>query len=142
MIWRTLGRIIWLPFAILISALASFAVLFTLGQERLIQIMSASGEELADLSVLAQLMTEGLALAAGLTVLPALAFIIIGEVARIRSSLYYIVGGGIALLAIPILARYGQTAEFASPSPEIWQVFATAGFAGGFVYWLIAGRYA
>jgi hypothetical protein len=26
------------------------------------------------------------------------------------------------------------------PDPIVWQVFATAGFAGGFVYWLIAGR--
>jgi hypothetical protein len=26
------------------------------------------------------------------------------------------------------------------PETTVWQVFATAGFAGGFVYWLIAGR--
>jgi hypothetical protein len=25
-------------------------------------------------------------------------------------------------------------------SPVVWQVLATAGFAGGFVYWLVAGR--
>ena len=25
-------------------------------------------------------------------------------------------------------------------SPVVWQVLATAGFAGGFVYWLLAGR--
>ncbi|MEL7047637.1 MAG: hypothetical protein AAFO75_01530 [Pseudomonadota bacterium] len=141
MILKTIGRILWLPIACLISGTVAAFVLITLGQERLVQILSASGEELADFAILARLFSEGIALAAGLTVLPALAFIIIAEVARIRSALYYILGGGIATLAIPVLARYGQTAEFAGPSPEVWQVFATAGFAGGFVYWLIAGRY-
>lgn len=24
--------------------------------------------------------------------------------------------------------------------PALWQVFATAGFAGGLIYWLLAGR--
>ncbi|MEL6531325.1 MAG: hypothetical protein AAFQ27_15305 [Pseudomonadota bacterium] len=141
MILKTIGRMLWLPIAVLISGLVAAFVLLTLGQERLVQILSASGEELADFAILAKLLTEGVALAAGLTLIPALVLIIIGEVARIRSALYYILSGGAALLAIPVLARYGQTAEFAAPSPEIWQVFATAGFAGGFVYWLIAGRY-
>lgn len=141
MILKTIGRMLWLPIAVLISGLVAAFVLLTLGQERLVQILSASGEELADFAILAKLLTEGIALAAGLTLIPALVLIIIGEVARIRSALYYILSGGAALLAIPVLARYGQTAEFAAPSPEIWQVFATAGFAGGFVYWLIAGRY-
>ncbi|MEO1543445.1 MAG: hypothetical protein AAFR75_05430 [Pseudomonadota bacterium] len=141
MILKTIGRMLWLPIAILISGLVAAFVLLTLGQERLVQILSASGEELADFAILAKLLTEGIALAAGLTLIPALVLIIIGEVARIRSALYNILSGGVALLAIPVLARYGQTAEFAAPSPEIWQVFATAGFAGGFVYWLISGRY-
>ena len=135
MILKTIGRMLWLPIAVLISGLVAAFVLLTLGQERLVQILSASGEELADFAILAKLLTEGVALAAGLTLIPALVLIIIGEVARIRSALYYILSGGAALLAIPVLARYGQTAEFAAPSPEIWQVFATAGFAGGFVYW-------
>jgi hypothetical protein len=66
--------------------------------------------------------------------------VVIGEVARIRSIAYYVVGGGIALAAIPLLARYGQGGTIASPDAIVWQVFATAGFAAGFVYWLIAGR--
>ena len=62
-------------------------------------------------------------------------------VARIRSLIYYVVGGGLALAAVPLLARYGQGGT-AMPDPDqlVWQVFATAGFAGGFVYWLLAGR--
>ena len=34
----------------------------------------------------------------------------------------------------------GQGGAIASPEALVWQVFATAGFAGGFVYWLLAGR--
>jgi len=142
MVARTIGRLIWLPFAFVLSAMAALAVLATLGLERLTHALDVTAEEFDDVSVLLSLAESGFILIAGMTVLPALAFIIIGEVARIRSSLYYILAGGVAVIAIPILARYGQTAELARPTAEIWQIFATAGFAGGFVYWLIAGRYA
>jgi hypothetical protein len=66
--------------------------------------------------------------------------VFVGEIARIRSALYYVAGGGAALAAIPLLARIGQSGSFALADQIVWQVFATAGFAGGFVYWLIAGR--
>ena len=54
------------------------------------------------------LMNQGLLLTTGLTVIPALLVVFIGEIARIRSALYYVVGGGLALAAVPLLARYGQ----------------------------------
>jgi hypothetical protein len=41
---------------------------------------------------------------------------------------------------IPLLARLGQQPDQASAATALWQVFATAGFAGGLVYWLLAGR--
>jgi hypothetical protein len=41
---------------------------------------------------------------------------------------------------VPFLARIGQGSAVTLPAASVWQVFATAGFAGGFVYWLIAGR--
>jgi len=85
-------------------------------------------------------MDQGLMLAASITLIPALLIVVVGEVARIRSFAYYVVGGGIALAAIPLLARYGQGGTIDAPEALVWQVFATAGFAGGFVYWLIAGR--
>ena len=66
--------------------------------------------------------------------------VIVGEIARIRSLVYYVAGGGVALAAIPLLARSASGAPSPRPSTLVWQVFATAGFAGGFVYWLIAGR--
>jgi len=56
------------------------------------------------------------------------------------SALYYLGGGGAALAAIPLLSHFGQSATFVLPNPAVWQVFATAGFAGGFIYWLLAGR--
>ena len=54
--------------------------------------------------------------------------------------LYYVVGGGAALAVVPLLSRLGQPASVLEISPVVWQVLATAGFAGGFVYWLLAGR--
>ena len=38
------------------------------------------------------------------------------------------------------LTRLGQPMTVLELSPVVWQVLATAGFAGGFVYWLLAGR--
>jgi hypothetical protein len=86
------------------------------------------------------LMNQGLILTTGLTIIPALLVVFVGEVARIRSALYYVAGGGAALAAIPLLARVGQSGGVVLPEQIVWQVFATAGFAGGFIYWLIAGR--
>ena len=74
------------------------------------------------------------------TLVPALLLVIVGEVARIRSAVYYIVGGGVALAVVPLLTRMGQPTTVLELSPVVWQVLATAGFAGGFVYWLLAGR--
>jgi hypothetical protein len=74
------------------------------------------------------------------TILPALLLVIVGEAGRIRSAIYYIVGGGIALALVPLLTRMGQPATALDVSPVVWQVLATAGFAGGFIYWLLAGR--
>jgi hypothetical protein len=66
--------------------------------------------------------------------------VIVGEVARIRLWLYYVIGGGLALAAIPLLARINASGVGTLSEATVWQVFATAGFAGGLVYWIIAGR--
>jgi hypothetical protein len=72
--------------------------------------------------------------------LPALLLVIVGEVARIRGAMYYVIGGGVALALVPLLARLGEPSTVLGLAPAVWQVLATAGFAGGFVYWLLAGR--
>ncbi|MCB1521246.1 MAG: hypothetical protein KDJ37_11825 [Hyphomicrobiaceae bacterium] len=140
MVWRTLGRLIWVPIAFLLSSFLAGAVLFTLGLERLTQATHGQFEDGDTLAGLFDLLMQGQVLASGLTIVPALAIVIIGEVARIKSSLFYILGGGLALAAIPFFASYGETGQFAMPAAAVWQVLATAGFAGGWLYWFLAGR--
>ena len=77
-----------------------------------------------------------------LTIVPALVAVVIGEALHIRSWMYYVLAGGAALLA-------GAPGEFAItpadlmvalPAHQYMTIFAAAGFVGGFVYWLLAGR--
>ncbi len=141
MFWRTLGRLILLPIAFLISVAVTGYILVTLGLEHITQAIhgrSDGGAEVA--TTILELFWQGSLLLSGLSLLPALAVIVIGEIARIRSWLYYMIGGGLALACVPLLTRVDQIDEIAKLPPIVWQVFATAGFAGGLVYWLIAGR--
>jgi hypothetical protein len=139
MFWSTLGRMIVVPISFVLAAIVAILVLLSLGYERFVQ--ATAGQTGFDIfETIFDLFGHGALIASSLTILPALALIIIGEVARIRSSLYYILGGGVALAAIPLLARLGQQADPAVAQAAVWHVFATAGFAGGLVYWLCAGR--
>ena len=141
MFWSTLWRIFVVPVAFVISGLMAGLVLLTLGLERVTHAFHGQAlDEVDSVFAIFDFVGQGFILASGLTILPALIVVLIGEIARIRSALYYIVGGGAALAAIPLLSHFGQSAAFVLPNPAVWQVFATAGFAGGFIYWLIAGR--
>ena len=141
MFWKTTGRVlIVIPFALLCSMLASLFVVATLGLERVTAFMHLNPVEAQDPEAFFAVMDQGLMLVASITVIPALLLVIVGEIGRIRSIVYYVAGGGLALAAIPLLARFGQAGAVTTPEAIVWQVFATAGFAGGFVYWLIAGR--
>lgn len=145
MFFSTLGRLIWVPIAFSISAAGTVFFLVMIARERIVEAMAGRGPDSASLSAIIDLMRQGQLLMSGMTILPAVAVVVIGEVARIRSSLYYIVGGGLAFAAVPLLARYGQAAPGAGisavlPPTLVWQVFATAGFLGGWVYWFLAGR--
>ena len=141
MFWRTTGRLlIVIPFALLLAMAASLFVLVSLGLERVTAFLHVTPVEAQDPEQIFAVLDQGLVLMASITVIPALLMVIVGEIARIRSWVYYVAGGGLALAAIPLLARYGQGGAVTTPEAIVWQVFATAGFAGGFVYWLIAGR--
>lgn len=140
MVWKTVGRLVWIPIAALIAVAIGGLVLVSLGLERITQATQGRWQDGDTLSGLYQLLVQGQLLASGLTLVPALAVIIIGEVARIRSMLYYVLGGGLAVVAVPLLARLGEAGTISTLPSTVWQVFATAGFAGGWVYWLIAGR--
>lgn len=136
---RLLGRVILVPLAFLVSAFTAIAVLLTLGSERLTHAMHGRSGDAAVEAVF-ELMRGGIALLGAATLVPALLVVIAGEVARIRSAYYYVLGGGVALAAIPLIARIGQAGPGAMPASSLWQVFATAGFLGGLVYWALAGR--
>jgi hypothetical protein len=74
----------------------------------------------------------------GFSFLPALLAAVVAEIFRIRSILYDIVVGG----ALGFAAQ--QFTGFAAfePQGQMLVVLLGAGFAGGLVYWLIAGRLA
>jgi hypothetical protein len=140
MVLRTLGRLILIPVAFILAAAATTFVAVTLGLEKITVAMGGREGGFETIEAYWELIAKCSTLLAGLTILPALVVVIIGEVARIRSWLYYMIGGGLAVGLLPLLTRAGAPDMFASPPAALWQVLATAGFAGGLVYWLIAGR--
>jgi hypothetical protein len=139
MVWATIGRLIMVPLALLLAMLAAAAVLLSLGLERVTVAMTGRDGEEA-IGTVFGVLKYGWILTSGVTLLPACLIILAGEVARIRSVLYYIIGGGVSVVAIPLMARLGPSAASSGAAIFSWQVFATAGFVGGLVYWLIAGR--
>jgi hypothetical protein len=138
---RVVGRILWIPFAMLAAALTTVAVIVVLGQERIVQAMAGREPDQVVVSAAFDILGLLVALTSVQTLLPPLLLVIVGEVARLRSALYYVVGGGISIAVIPLLARLADPMQFmVGVSPVVWQVLATAGFAGGLVYWVLAGR--
>jgi hypothetical protein len=140
MIWRGIGRIVLVAIGFVLAAVMATLVIGTLGLERFTQEMSRQGRADGMIELIWAIATNAGALSklsAASTIVPSLIAVVIGEVARIRSALYYILAGGLALAAIPFLIAVGQVT---APPAAVWQVLATAGFAGGFIYWLIAGR--
>ena len=76
-------------------------------------------------------------------ILPALIVIVLAEIARMRSFIYYGVGGALIGLASyfgsDISVRLENTTDVA-PVNSALQLAAAAGIIGGLAYWLIAGR--
>jgi hypothetical protein len=75
-----------------------------------------------------------------LTLLPAIVAIVVGELARIRSVLYYVIAGGIAAAIMPLIAQPQDAAQHGAYATPYFTIMATAGFAAGLIYWLFAGR--
>ncbi len=139
MFWKTVGRMILIPIAFLLAVVSASAVAITLGLEKLTHAMHGNEQGMETIEAYSDLALRGWNLLAGISILPALVVVIVGEIAHIRSWLYYMIGGGVALASMPLLARVGQGAAEMPPA-ALWQVLATAGFIGGLVYWLVAGR--
>jgi hypothetical protein len=142
MILKTALRAVWVVCAFIIAAGVALAVLFALGANWAGDALRAAapgdpvvkgGAPILGAVLFAQ--TVGPAL----TALPALVAVIAGEALKIRSWMYYVLAGGAALASIPIIAA-PQTADLpAILASHAMTLFAAAGFAGGFVYWLLAG---
>jgi hypothetical protein len=74
---------------------------------------------------------------------PAIVVIAIAEIARMRSFIYYGIGGALVALVSyygsDISLRLENTTDV-PPVANALQLAAAAGIIGGLVYWLIAGR--
>ena len=145
MIWPAIWRIIVTAFGFALATVAGTIALFILGARWAASEATSFMPENPD--EMSQTLNEGLGVIAFffnvapvLTLLPAIAAVVIGEVARIRSILYYILAGGAAAAIMPIIATVQETDVSPAYSAQYFAIIATAGFAGGFVYWMIAGR--
>ena len=140
---RTLGRLVLVPIAVLLAMFAAGAVLVSLGQERVVQAIARSGDQVTVDGVFGMgevMIRLAFVVFSVQALLPVLLLIVAGEVAHIRHPIFYVLGGGATLAIIPLLARISAAEVGPDPITTLWQLFATAGFAGGFVYWLVAGR--
>lgn len=141
-------RLLWLPIALALSLAVAVFIIVTLGQERLTRwLHTTDGGALTsnvDVFKLLDVFRLGIERLMSINTIglfvPLLLVMVIGEVVRIRSVLYYVAGFGFALASMPFLVRFGR--ESVWPPTEVWQVAATAGFAAGAMYWAIAGRHA
>ncbi len=144
MIRRVIFRIISTVFGFILAVAAGGFTLFALGMSW--AAAEAAGMPAEHPDEFAYRLHEGLGMIAFfmtvapvLTLLPAIALAVAGELARIRSAFYYIAAGGIAAALMPFFASR-ETGAQGGYTAEYFAILATAGFAGGFVYWLIAGR--
>lgn len=137
---HVLGRVIIVPFGFLLGSLAAVAVLFTLGLEIFTRNLAVQDASPDKIEVILDLGFGLFNVLAAATIVPAVLVVLVGEIGRVRSLLYYVVGGGLALALLPLLARAGPAADATALPLRVWTVSATAGFAGGLVYWLVAGR--
>jgi len=83
----------------------------------------------------------GAAVIGGIAMMPALLVIALTEGLAWRSSLIYAALGGVLAMSLSYgLDFAGYSGDPASPLAHEREVLAAAGIAGGFVYWLFAGR--
>jgi hypothetical protein len=142
---RVLGRTLSVAFGFVLAGLAALGTLFAIGLHWAADEATRYAQE--NLDEFSYMMHEGFGMIAffltvspTLTLLPAIAVAIAGEVARIRSVFYYVAAGGLAAAVMPFILSLPENGAHAAYSSQYFAIFATAGFAGGFVYWLITGR--
>jgi hypothetical protein len=131
-------RILMVMLAYILACVAAAAIL-------IIGMLTMHGADLNALDAPAWALWVMIAIATGMiaavAAMPALLVIALAEGFAWRSSLIYAALGGALALALGYgfgAAGYLVTAD-SSPAHER-EVLAAAGIAGGFVYWLFAGR--
>jgi hypothetical protein len=142
-VFRTVFRLLWTATAFCIAAGVALIVLYVLGALWV-------GNELRTAAPHEPALHHGAApffgivlfastVTPALTALPALAAAIVGEVLRIRSWIYYLLAGGASLAAIPLLVATSSADLPSIATSRYMAIFLASGFAGGFIYWLLAG---
>jgi hypothetical protein len=141
---KGIGRIVWSAIAFVLAVVAGIAVLGLAGLERLTAAMHEGREAPSELGQWVDLANLVLGLGewgAALSVVPALLAVVVGELARIRSLVYWVAAGGVAAVAAPVLNGIATSStETVLPAVALLQLLATAGSAAGVVYWALAGR--
>jgi hypothetical protein len=142
--WPALRRILAVFFGFVLAAITGAVTLFYVGSRWAVQ--EVASQMSGDPDEISRFMNEALGtmaflftVAPVLTLAPAVIAILVGELARIRSLLYYVLAGGAAAAAMPLIAALPET-EGATYNAPYFTIMATAGFAAGLVYWLLAGR--
>lgn len=142
MIFRTIFRMLWVVVAFCLAVAVALAVLFALGAMWTGDALRAAAPNdplLRDGAPIFGMVLFAGTVTPALNALPALIGVAAGEVLRIRSWMYYVLAGGASLAAIPILAAPDPADLPRIIASPYMTIFAAAGFAGGFVYWLLAG---
>jgi len=138
MIFRMLGVVV----AFYLAVAVALAVLFALGAMWTGDALRAAAPNdplLRDGAPIFGMVLFAGTVTPALNALPALIGVVAGEVLRIRLWMYYVLAGGASLAAIPILAAPDPADLPRIIASPYMTIFAAAGFAGGFVYWLLAG---
>lgn len=138
MIGRTFGRLLVVIIGFIISIFVGGSALIGLAGYYVTKLANNQ-----DVTSLAQFFDNAVSLLgafmAPVTLLPAMLVILVGELAGIRALLYYIVAGGAAAVVMPLVSAT-QDGLGEAYSGAYFGMVATAGFAGGLAYWLLAGR--
>jgi len=148
MIWPAIRRIVAVLFAFGLACLTALLVLFIVGADWAARELAAHSQEFAAPNEPPEkFFLHGLGLIAffatvapTLSMLPGIVAALIGEVAKTRSVLYYLVAGGLAMIIMPLSAVAQQAPLVPDGIAQYLTMYATAGFAAGLVYWLLAGR--
>src|SRR4029450_11097600 len=143
LIFGTVLRLLWAATAFCIAAGVALVVLYVLGAWWVGNELRAAaphepalhhgGAPFFGIVLFASTVTPAL------TALPAIAAAVVGEILRIRSWIYYVLAGGASLAAIPLLVTPSSADLPAVATSQYMTIFVAAGFAGGFIYWLLAG---